>query len=549
MAELGFFFAFSTVSLDPEPGLELIRLGFDSLKEERPMTTTTADTKAHPALEALQDAVIEAKTIGSCASVLHWDQETQMPPEGIEPRGKQLAILATLAHQKMTSDAMGDMIATCESTDDIVSDECGDAAVTVRRLRRDYDRATCIPSDLVAEEATLGSQAQHHWAEARRDNDFSRFRPYLEQVVDLLRRKAACYGWAADGEPWDALAEDYEPGCTAAWVESVFTPLRDRLQDLLQRLMGSSTTPSNAFNEVILPVDKQESFVRDIASAIGFDFRRGRLDVSTHPFCTGFHPKDVRITTRFHENNVNDALGSTMHECGHAIYEQGLRLDQALLPLGESVSLGIHESQSRLWENQVGRSRTFWTWCLPRLKACFGEAVASFDLDTVYGGANIVRPDFIRVEADEATYNMHIMIRFEIERALLTGALEVGDVPAAWNEKYRDYLGIEVPSDDKGCLQDIHWSMVSMGYFPTYTLGNLYSAQFFDAAKRAIPGVEEGFAEGDFEPLRTWLNEQIHRQGRRFMPAQLCEVVTGAPLSADYLIDYLEGKLGAIYGL
>jgi len=509
------------------------------------MSTTTTQT----AWTRLIERVEEAGLIGSSASVLHWDQETKMPPEGIEPRGAQLAVLARLAHDALTCEETGDLIAACEADGDLVGDPDGDTAVNLKRIRRDYDRGTCIPSSLVAEEAKLASQAQHNWAEARRNEDFSQFQPWLEQVVTLLRKKAECFGWPEDGEPWDALAEDYEPGCTAAWVESVFTPLRDRLQNLLQRLMGSSTPPSNAFNELVLPVDQQESFVRDVAASIGFDFQRGRLDVSTHPFCTGFHPRDVRITTRFHEDNVNDALGSTMHECGHAIYEQGLRQDQARLPLGSAVSLGIHESQSRMWENQVGRSSQFWEWCLPRLQQHFGGAIGSLTHKDVYGGANIVRPDFIRVEADEATYNMHIMIRFEIERALLRGDLAVADVPDAWNEKYREYLGIEVPNDAKGCLQDIHWSMVSMGYFPTYTLGNLYSAQFFDAAKREIPGLEEGFARGEFEPLKAWLNEKIHRQGRRYLPPQLCEVVTGAPLSADHLMSYLEEKLGGIYGL
>ena len=513
------------------------------------MSTTATTPATHPTWTALTDRVIEASRLGSCAAVLHWDQETKMPPEGIEPRGRQLALLARMTHELATSDEVGDLLSECEQTADLTDDPTSDTAVTLQRLRHDYDRATRIPSSLVSEEALLGSQAQHHWAEARRNDDFTQFQPWLEQVVELLRRKAECYGWADGGEPWDALAEDYEPGCTAAWVESVFTPLRDRLQVLLDRLMGSSTQPSNAFNELRLPIDTQEAFVTDVAASIGYDFQRGRIDVSTHPFCTGFHPRDVRITTRFHENNVNDALGSTMHECGHAIYEQGLRQDQAGLPLGQAVSLGIHESQSRLWENQVGRSRQFWQWCFPKLGEYFGTDVAALDLDTVYCGANIVRPDFIRVEADEATYNMHIMIRFEIERALLRGDLAVADVRAAWAEKYREYLSIEVPSDSKGCLQDIHWSMVAMGYFPTYTLGNLYSAQFFDAARRDIPGLEDGFATGEFEPLKTWLNEKIHQQGRRYLPADLCEVVTGAPLSADHLMNYLETKLGAIYGL
>jgi carboxypeptidase Taq len=513
------------------------------------MATTQTQTQTHPTYAAMTEHVLDICKLARCGAVLHWDLETNMPPEGIEPRGAQLAVLARVVHERFTSVEVGDMLAACEASPDIVGDPTSDEAVTIQRLRKDYDRSTCIPAELVAEEAELGSQSQYHWAEARRNSDFGQFEPWLDKVVTLLRHKADCFGWADDGEPWDALAEDYEPNCTAAWVESVFTPLRTRLQNLLDRIMGSTTPPSNAFNELKLPIEAQEKFVRDVASSIGFDFQRGRMDVSTHPFCTSFHPRDVRITTRFHEDNVNDALGSTMHECGHAIYEQGLRQDQALLPLGQPVSLGIHESQSRLWENRGGRSHQFWQWCHPRLSKHFGDAVSSLELDHVYGGANIVRPSLIRVEADEATYNMHIMIRFELERLMLKGELAVADLPTAWAERYREYLNIEVPDDAKGCLQDVHWSSVSMGYFPTYTLGNLYSAQFFDAAKRAMPGLEDGFAKGEFEPLKNWLNENIHQQGCRHLPADLCEVVTGSPLSADYLMDYLEGKLGAIYGL
>ncbi|MCH2142335.1 MAG: carboxypeptidase M32 [Phycisphaerales bacterium] len=510
--------------------------------------TTTMSTATHPTYETLTTTVTEGATLRSCLSVLHWDQETYMPPEGIEPRGAQIALVARLAHEHFTSDQIGELIAACEGNSELMDDPVSETSVNVRRIRRQYDRATKLPPELVSEEAELASKAQHHWAEARQSQDFSKFQPWLEKVVSVLQRKAECYGWAEGGEPWDALAEDYEPGCTAAWVDSVFTPLRTRLQSLLDRIMGA-TPPSNAFNEVRLPVEAQERFVRFVAESIGFDFQRGRIDVSTHPFCSGFSPRDVRLTTRFHEDNVNDALGSTMHECGHGIYEQGLRIDQPGLPMGNSVSLGIHESQSRLWENQVGRSRQFWAWCQPKLTDFFGDAVKGLDLETVYAGANIVRPDFIRVEADEATYNMHIMIRFEIERALMKGELAVADVPAAWNEKYREYLGLEVPNDSVGCMQDIHWSMCSMGYFPTYTLGNLYSAQFFDAARKAMPGLEDGFASGTFAPLREWLNEHIHQHGQRYLAADLCEVVTGAPLTADHLMTYLEEKYGEIYGL
>ena len=509
------------------------------------MTTTTT----HATWDRLAEASRRWQTINSITGLLHWDQETKMPSKGIDHRGRQVSLLARMAHEEATSTEVGDLIAACEDDTDLTGDPNSDSAVNLKRLRRDYDRATKLSTDLVGEEAELATQAQHHWAKARGASDFATFEPWLGKVIDLMRRKAEAFGWADGGEAWDGLAEDYEPGCTAAWVETVFTPLRERLQGLLDRCMGSSTAPSNAFNEVCLPVDQQERFVRTIASRIGFDFDRGRLDVSTHPFCSGFHPTDVRITTRFHENNLNDAIGSTMHECGHGIYEQGLRTEMAGLPLGSAVSLGIHESQSRMWENQVGRSEQFWRWCSGALKDTFGDAVSHLSFDDVYGGANIVRPDLIRVEADEATYNMHIMIRFELERLMLNGDLDAADVPEAWSQRYRDYLGIEVPDDAQGCMQDIHWSMCAMGYFPTYTLGNLYSAQLYEAAREANPGMEDGYASGDFDALRTWLNENVHVHGRRYEAADLCEVVTGKPLTADPLMRHLENKLAPIYGL
>ena len=325
--------------------------------------------------------------------------------------------------------------------------------------------------------------------------------------------------------------------------------MRDRLQKFLEEIAGSSKKPVNTFNELELPLDKQTEFVRFVSEAIGFDYSRGRIDVSTHPFTSGSHCSDVRITTRFSKSNVNDALGSTMHEVGHGIYEQGLPGEHVGTPMSESVSLGIHESQSRMWENQVGRSIAFWKWCHPKLKDFFGDAVKSLTLDEVYGGANIVKPDFIRVEADEATYNMHVMVRFEVERAILRGDLDVADIPEVWNGRYKEYLGVTVPDDSKGCLQDIHWSMAAMGYFPTYTLGNLYCAQFFEKALQVMPDLYEQFEAGEFGNLKTWLNESIHAHGRRYRAADLCEHVTGKPLSADPLMRHLEGKLRPLYGI
>lgn len=518
------------------------------------MSTSTsaspAQTETFPsAYDELISLAKRASLLGSSAALVAWDQEVMMPKGGLEHRSLQLSQLASITHDFATSPRIGELLEACESDSDITSEPTSVAAVNVREIRHHYDRKTKLPTRLVEEEATLASRGQHAWAEARKNSDFNQFKPWLEKIVKLLQMKAECFGWESDGEPWDALAEDYEPGCTAEQVAELFAPLRGQLQGLLGELMASSTKPSNAFNELKLPIEQQESFVRFVAESIGFDFERGRLDRSTHPFCSGTHCNDVRLTTRFAECNVNDALGSTMHEAGHGIYEQGLLEEHIGTPMGSSVSLGIHESQSRMWENQVGRSREFWQWVYPKLKDFFGDAIGSLSLDDIYGGANIVNPDFIRVEADEATYNMHIMIRFEIERAIMKGDLAVADIPGVWNERYKEYLDLDVPDDRRGCLQDVHWSMTSMGYFPTYTLGNLYCAQFFEKALKDIPTLMEQFAQGQFGELKTWLNTNIHAHGQRYRAADLCEHVTGKPLSAEPLMRHLRNKLGPIYGL
>lgn len=499
------------------------------------------------AYSSLVERVREASLVGSVGSVLGWDQETMMPEGGVEFRSRQLALLARLHHERSTADEIGDLLAGSESDTGI--DPHGPEAASIREMRRDYDRARKLPARLVEELAKVSSVSQHEWADARAKSDFDRFRPWLERLVALNREKAACLGIPPGGEPWDALADTYEPGCRARDVAALFGPLRERLKRLLDRVLGSSSGPSNRFNELALDIDAQERFVRFVAGAIGFDFRRGRLDRSTHPFCGGSHCNDVRMTTRYRGDCVNDALGSTIHECGHGMYEQGLLYAHVGTPLGEAVSLGIHESQSRLWENQVGRSRAFWTWCAPHVAAHFGEAVRGFSVDELYGAANIVEPGFIRVDADEATYNQHVMVRFELERALIAGDLAVADLPGEWNRLYADMLGLAVPDDRRGCLQDVHWSMGAFGYFPTYTLGTLYAAQLFEAARAAIPGLEEGLAKGEFAPLLGWLNREIHAHGRRYLPGELCRRVTGRPLSAEPFLAHLEAKLVPLYRL
>ena len=506
------------------------------------MTTTTTTSAYDRLLGLVQDASL----LESTSELLGWDQETMMPEGGVEYRSRQLAQLARLSHEHATNSLIADLLDEAAGEH---ADPATPEAANIREMRRDYEIATKIPADLVEALAKLSSVAMHEWAHARKTNDFAHFKPYLEQTVELCRRKADCLGVPQDGERWDALADTFEPGMRAADIAVVFKPIRERLASLVSDLMSSDTSPNNAFNEAVVPIEDQKRFTRKVAEAFGFDFERGRLDTSVHPFCGGSHCNDVRMTTRFRENEVNDALGGTMHETGHGLYEQGLPFEHVGTPLGTAISLGIHESQSRMWENQVGRSRQFWEWCAPLARETLGAPVAGLSNDDFYQGANIVRPGFIRVDADEATYNLHIMIRFELERALISGDLDAGDVPGEWNRMYKDYLGLEVTEDRLGCLQDVHWSMGAIGYFPTYTLGNLYCAQLFDTACSQNPGMMDGFSEGRFAPLLDWLRENVHSHGRRYPASELCEMVTGSTLTADPLMDYLEGKLRPLYGV
>ncbi|HVL79982.1 MAG TPA: carboxypeptidase M32 [Actinomycetota bacterium] len=502
------------------------------------------ETKTRP-YDELLTLLREASLLGGTASILSWDQETMMPSAAVGYRAQQMAQLSGLIHRMATDPRIGELLDRCEADDDMTSDP--DAAAILRETRHHYERATKLPAELVTERAEVRARAQHEWQEARQDDDFERFRPWLERNLELARRVADHYGWEA--EPWDALADGYERGMTAASVEAVFTPLRDRLRELLATLMDGPRRPDERFAAHELPVDAQRAFVRRVAERIGFDFSRGRLDESTHPFCGGSHRDDVRMTTRFRPDGFLDSLAATMHEAGHGIYEQGIPSELMLTPIGGAASLGIHESQSRMWENQVGRSEGFWRWCWPLVEEHFGSAVDGFTWEAAHHAANVVRPSLIRVEADEATYNMHIMIRFELERALMNGSLAAADVPDAWNERYREYLDVEVPDDTRGCLQDIHWAFGGFGYFPTYTLGNLYCAQLFEAACEQVPGLVEGFARGEFGPLKQWLNDNVHAHGGRHEPKDLCERVTGKPLSADPLLRHLEGKLRPLYGV
>jgi carboxypeptidase Taq len=369
----------------------------------------------------------------------------------------------------------------------------------------------------------------------------------LERIVALKRQEAAAIGYTE--HPYDALLDEYEPGATTIEIAHVFAALRKELTPLLGAILESGRKPRRDILERDYPVDAQQTFGREAAAAIGFDFEAGRLDVTTHPFCSGIGPGDCRITTRYNPRHFNESFFGILHEAGHGIYEQGLDPDHVGTPLGSACSLGIHESQSRLWENQIGRGRPFWEHFFPRARKAFPEALRRVALDDFLFAVNAVAMSFIRVEADEATYNLHIILRFELEQALLAGNLEPADVPAAWNEKFQTSFGLTPPTDAQGCLQDIHWSMGGLGYFPTYTLGNLYAAQLMERARRDQGDLEDDFRQGEFGQLRSWLNEKVHRAGQRWRAPELCRRVTGKPLSHKPLMAYLRNKYAPLYGI
>lgn len=488
-----------------------------------------------------------AATLGSVSQLLGWDQETYMPTGGAGARAEQSSILAEIVHSRLIDPRVGELIAVCEADKSLLADPA--AAANIREMRRDFDKATKLPSSLVAELAEVGSKAQHVWKEARAKNDFAMFRPWLEKMVALAKRKAECYGVPAGGELYDSLLDEYEPAARSAEIQQVFEPLRKQLSALVGELTGSGKKPADAPRRIQIPPDRQHALGLEVLKAYGFDLDTGRLDVTTHPFCSGIATGDTRLTTRYRESCWTDALFGTMHECGHGLYEQGLPKDNHFgEPLGDAVSLGIHESQSRMWENFVGRGRPFWEWAMPVVRKTFGDPFNSFSLDEVYAAVNTVEPSYIRVEADEATYNLHIMLRFELERAIISGDLAVEDIPGEWNTRFEDYLGLKVPDDARGCLQDVHWSFGLMGYFPTYALGNLYAAQFWEKINQDIPDLEDRFRRGDFTTLLGWLRTNIHAHGKRYKAGELCERVTGKPLEAEPLLRHLRGKLKPVYG-
>ncbi|MHA0042718.1 carboxypeptidase M32 [Deinococcus sp. PEB2-63] len=481
----------------------------------------------------------QVSDLGAAASLLSWEQETFMPPEAARVRGLQLATLAGLSHELFTAPETGALL-------DGVQPDGDTQAAVVRVARRDYAKATRLPTAFVEDRTRAQNEAHHAWVHAREHSDFASFAPHLERMMELARRQADLRGF--EDHPYDALIDDYEPGMRAAQVQSVFADLRDRTLPLLEKIRAAGDAADYGVLTRPFPADAQKAFAWRVAGeAFGLTGDFARQDESAHPFQSNFSRSDIRITTRVEEYWPACLFGN-WHEAGHAMYERGVHERWERTPVSAGASLGVHESQSRMFENLLGRSLPFWQRYFPQLQEAAPQVTAGLDAAALYRAVNRVQPSLIRVEADEVTYNFHVMLRFELELALLEGSLSVRDLPEAWNAKMQAYLGLTPPDDASGVLQDIHWSAGLIGYFPTYTLGNLLSVQLLEAARQDA-GVAAGIDRAEYGPLRAWLVEQVHQHGRSLTPAELTVQATGRPLSADPYVAYLTRKYGEIYNL
>lgn len=494
------------------------------------------------AYERLLKIMHTVSDLNAAAAVLGWDQETYMPDGAVAGRAEQLATLSSLIHHHSTNDE-----ARAAAAEAVAGNGMTDLQRRVAKVfAKDVDRATKLPAELVEEQARVASYAQDAWKRAKDDSDFEIYRPLLEKTVDLKRREASLLGPAA--HPYDNLIDTYEPGMTVALLTPVFEQLRAGTTELLAKI----TPVADKVNDEVLhrtyPSQRQLEFASSIVKHLGFDFHTGRVDLSAHPFCTNFGAQDVRLTTRIRENDLRSCLFGLIHEAGHGMYEQGIGQDLWRTFAGSGASMGIHESQSLFWENVIARSEEFWSWCFPNLRDAFPDQLADQTPEGFYKAINRMAPSLNRVESDELTYNLHIILRFEIERDLIAGAMDVKDIPAVWNAKMQEYLGVDVPNDREGCLQDVHWSFGGIGYFPSYTLGKLYAAMEWNTLRAEMPDVRDRIANGDFLPIREWLRDRIHRHGRTEEPREILQRVCGRELTATDFLEYVGAKAARVYG-
>jgi carboxypeptidase Taq len=481
----------------------------------------------------------------SARDVLRWDQETYMPPGGAAGRAEVLATLSRLAHEQFVSATTRELLEAAEPLLDRLAPDSDDAAL-IRVTRRDFDRARKLPADFVAERARAASQSIQVWRDARPRNDFATFRPFLERMVEFARRTADYLSYAE--HPYDALLDQYEPEMTSREVAVLFAQLREGTVPLLRAIVARAAAVDAGVLQQEYAEEPLRKFALEAIQAFGYDLNRGRLDTSAHPFSTEFNRGDVRITTRYSRQSFG-ALFGAFHEAGHAMYSQGSAPSLERTPLARGASNGIHESQSRLWENLVGRSRAFWQHAFPALRRQFPTQLGATEVEAFYRAVNRVEPSLIRVEADEVTYNLHIILRFDLERALVAGEIAPGDLPEIWNAKMTEYLGVTPPAGADGVMQDIHWSGGLIGYFPSYTIGNVASVQLFAAARRAHPDLADRIRRGEFAPLLGWLREHVYAHGQKFYPRDLLERATGAPLTPEPYLEYLHTKFGELYGI
>ncbi|KAL1915496.1 uncharacterized protein VTP21DRAFT_6620 [Calcarisporiella thermophila] len=512
--------------------------------------STFATASLREKYNELAEVLKEISYLNGAAGVLEWDQNVMMPPGASAVRAKQMSALSGLIHEKSTSKTLGSILNELNTRIPKEKHDFNEYELAnIRIAEHDYSKVTRVPSELVKAKAELQGKGYDVWVNAREKSDWKIFEPIMEEWVRICKEYAKCIN--PDISPYDVHLDDYERGLTSERLDELFSDLKRDLIPLIHRIKSSENQPDASFLKGTFSVEKQAAFSHAIAKQLGFNTDVGRLDVSVHPFTQSSHPTDVRMTTRYIETKPMEGITGTIHETGHSLYEQGRNIEYADLPVSQALSFGIHESQSLLWERMVGLSRPFWQYFLPKLQSQFPDNITdSITTEQFYRAINISEPGFIRVGSDEVTYPMHIILRYEIERDLLNSKMEVKDVPKVWNAKMKEYLGLDVPNNKVGVLQDMHWAASLWGYFPTYVLGSIYAVQFWQTIKQALPTLDQDIAQGNFAPLRLWLNENIHRVGSVYRSGdELVKHVTGSPLDARIFTRYVTEKYTDIYKL